>query len=1237
MRNLKRVLSLVMAVAMLIGLMVVSANAASTYDNFTDKDEIVNKEAVNTMVSLGVINGKEDGSYFAPADIVTRAEMAKLIAVTLNGGKDPLLGTGAAVSPFTDVASNYWAAPYIAYCANLGIINGKGDGTFGPEEAVTGTAAAKMMLTALGYRSDIEGLTGSGWDLNTDSLANKVGLYDDMSIVPSNGLSRDNTAQLLYNGVQADEVVYRNNYGEYSGVIYAQPVNGTGAGAESSTVLHTRFNVDKVEGVVVSTDLYTMNKATWGTTVEGKTRLDNITVNGDAPGTTTDIYPVDIDDSLLGQKVVLYVKGLKDLAPNASSTEVVSEPIVSQDNTVVTTTGRLAKASNVKDALKGSGVAMPAGGTASVVISENVTTTPTDYTGTQAMPGVTQTFIDNNGDGTVDVVIAKNPALAKINTYNKSTEAMNISGVGAVDFVDVVNPEDVAQGDYVLVYNYDGGYVLEQVETVSGVVSVYTNNATVPALSTITIDGTKYGQGSGKNLAPDVQTLTDIPGTMQEMLDGTYTLYLDPNGNILGYVEDQGVIGNYAVITGVNSTGSTAGFYAAEIKAILADGTTGKYDVNLLASANKFGFTGTNADKEKAMYDAVMGMKDTLVAYALDGSTITLIDAEASTENYEYDVDAAGDGMNLRNSNAEYIFDNDGRLMADNKTAFFIKDGKGNYSVVSGLSNLPANALTSTSAQAIYYAPTKTAKAIFAVVTEDFTSNSSFAFIYNNYSAKTEGTDTIYTYPVVLEDGTISTLSSKTDKGVSKTAVHEYQVSGNYVTFDNQTGDIRNKLMVETVGNGTITVVDADTNAPVGSFPVLASAKIWNVEDVKADNADSVFATSFQKYDKVALVLDVNGNVKTGYVYDRQDGVMTAAPTVTYAGDATFVDADGAGATLGAASATVYWNDAAVDEEIKLTVTPDANQDVKVTVTKDSKAAGVASTAATLDPAKGIGLANELLYTTNDTVLENGGKVTVTITVSEAGYAARTIVHTIYVSAEKATEPTVTLAGATATLEDGEVAEATIDNAVIGTAAIAFNVVDNGGTSTAKLNGAAYTSNTAVMVAAGETTYTLEVEVTESNKLTTTYTYTLDLTVNQAATSEATVKIATGDDGTNDLTVSSSPATLTANDATTVTVTSYNESTANTVQIDMTGATVKSATLQAPDGSMSSVSNGDEFVVTKAAESGGNSTYILTVVTQDEGKTATTTKRFFLDGYFGPCGCRFRPDKTQAPQTIQSS
>ena len=87
MRNLKRALSLALAAIMLIGMMVVSASATGL-DDFSDKDKVVNKDAVSMLTPLGVINGKEDGSYFDPTGNVTRAEMAKMIATVLNQGAD---------------------------------------------------------------------------------------------------------------------------------------------------------------------------------------------------------------------------------------------------------------------------------------------------------------------------------------------------------------------------------------------------------------------------------------------------------------------------------------------------------------------------------------------------------------------------------------------------------------------------------------------------------------------------------------------------------------------------------------------------------------------------------------------------------------------------------------------------------------------------------------------------------------------------------------------------------------------------------------------------------------------------------------------------------------------------------------------------------------------------------------------------------------------------------------------
>ena len=56
---------------------------------FNDQDKIVNDEAVDMCVALNVINGRTDGS-FDPAGNVTRAEMAKMICMTVSKLACPL-------------------------------------------------------------------------------------------------------------------------------------------------------------------------------------------------------------------------------------------------------------------------------------------------------------------------------------------------------------------------------------------------------------------------------------------------------------------------------------------------------------------------------------------------------------------------------------------------------------------------------------------------------------------------------------------------------------------------------------------------------------------------------------------------------------------------------------------------------------------------------------------------------------------------------------------------------------------------------------------------------------------------------------------------------------------------------------------------------------------------------------------------------------------------------------------
>ena len=121
MRNLKKVLALVLAVVMIFGVM------SLTSATFTDDAKISNTEAVEVMAGLQILTGYTDGSY-QPEGNVTREEMATIICKMLLGpevAKTLTQGT----SNFKDVAATRWSAGYIEYCANLGIIDGYGDGS----------------------------------------------------------------------------------------------------------------------------------------------------------------------------------------------------------------------------------------------------------------------------------------------------------------------------------------------------------------------------------------------------------------------------------------------------------------------------------------------------------------------------------------------------------------------------------------------------------------------------------------------------------------------------------------------------------------------------------------------------------------------------------------------------------------------------------------------------------------------------------------------------------------------------------------------------------------------------------------------------------------------------------------------------------------------------------------------------------------------------------------------------
>ena len=113
----------------------------TTSNRFPDVDEDYwANTAISTMAALGVINGRNNGT-FDPGAYITRAEFAAICSRLDDSGV-----TG--VSTLTDI-SGHWAEEEIRRAAALGWIHGFSDGTFRPDESITRAQAVTMINRVL--------------------------------------------------------------------------------------------------------------------------------------------------------------------------------------------------------------------------------------------------------------------------------------------------------------------------------------------------------------------------------------------------------------------------------------------------------------------------------------------------------------------------------------------------------------------------------------------------------------------------------------------------------------------------------------------------------------------------------------------------------------------------------------------------------------------------------------------------------------------------------------------------------------------------------------------------------------------------------------------------------------------------------------------------------------------------------------------------------------------------------
>ncbi len=646
---------------------------------FTDSADIkVDAEVVDTLVALGVVNGYDDGS-FKPNGTVTRAEMAKMIYVLRTGNSDASAYNDDKTS-FTDIGS-HWARGYIKYCQSLGIIAGKSNTKFCPNDKVTAQEAAKMLLVTLGYDAAKAGLTGPSWAAKTNALADENGLLEDVNTSFTAACPRQYAAQLIYNTIDTPTVVWRDD--AYTNV--------TLLGTDNKTVGEKYMGLQK-----------------WIGTFEGDSSIvsakdGEITVNGSIDGqhktvtnSTSQVsavaaqFKADFDNKYVGEEVSVLFKdgntGTKN-QPDAKDTifgiyvtgntkvyNIVKGDLQScsdagkikfndkkydvaaqtRDNDVIVTNfdGAI-KASAISNAISGTN------GTGEVASAAKVATYITNNYKVNSNDAIK--FVTNEDNKIVKAYVTTSK-FGKVSSVTSSK--IGVEGLGTKDLDDCVVYDGIKAGDlvqYVEAYqSSERKNIITKAETVEGKIEAFKSSD-----SQIRVNGNWYKFSANTAVATDFTnsalTANDVDDTYKLIVDGKY--YVAYN-KISGF-------NNYAVAT----LGNTE-FDDTRVKLLKADGSEVTTTVDELKDRAALP---VNAQKASGVLYAY-NLKSSDSKVDLSAKDYTAVTTAASGDNFN------GDAKTVTLNGVRHIVASDASIFVyvggtDNKWKVYTAKDLGNFAL----------------------------------------------------------------------------------------------------------------------------------------------------------------------------------------------------------------------------------------------------------------------------------------------------------------------------------------------------------------------------------------------------------------------------------------------------------------------------------------------------------------------------------------------------------------------------
>jgi hypothetical protein len=611
MKNLKKLLALVLVAVMVLSFGAIGASAA-----FTDTTASTYTEAIGVLSGIGVINGNTATTY-NPTGSLDRASAAKIITYMLLGPTNAALISSAASQTFSDVPTTHWASGYIDYCASTGIIAGTGDGTFNPNGTLTTLAFTKMLLVALGYNADIEGYVGSNWAINIASDALSAGVYD--STIPMSGnatCTREQAAQLSFKALTAKTVQYTGG----STIKIGDSTITTGAtrsdvtnGALAESILDDNFMQFAEKYFPKLTKFVGFSGGRNGYFWQNGTAFITGFVSSDVVLATSAIgYPI---ANLAAPTDLFYIGFAADSALTYYYNDAEVEAYADADDVDTTL-----------------GVDLPAGTVYYNTDADTFMTTDADDDIDSAndanlhVAGAIVNFVDTGFNNKYDVVSMVKKTVEKLVAAPTTRTAgsvnyITIGGIGEQNALYVVAPADLAKGDVILWYRSGITYFVEKATVVTGTIASYKDDVSVK------IGDTSYAISGLVGMPTAFNEIDELEGLLAK---AGYTFYLDNGKNIV------------YVVAPSNAATTTNTFFVADTDAISSFSDTtykakivkmdGASDVITVLKTAEFG--GTPA--------YVVG--EALNSYAGAGHDDAAIDNGELVKGYFYTYAANADG-----------------------------------------------------------------------------------------------------------------------------------------------------------------------------------------------------------------------------------------------------------------------------------------------------------------------------------------------------------------------------------------------------------------------------------------------------------------------------------------------------------------------------------------------------------------------------------------------------------------